>query len=139
MYLHVFCVEPPTPTPTPTQTPTNEHLFIAPPQDPMYPNQAGRAQDKENDIVSEGNAGRSGAGGPGGLHANLVKQTSLLGNRTPSKPQNQQQGPKKNPYGAKTPMQQGKVSNLGPNSPSGKRHSRVLSSGVDQTPRFILS
>ncbi|KAG0378783.1 hypothetical protein BGX24_002822 [Mortierella sp. AD032] len=76
----------------------------------MYPNQAGRVLDKENDIVTEGNAGRTGgptAGGP----VNLVKQTSLIGNRTPSKQMN-------NPSGAKTPMQQGKVLNLGMNSPS---------------------
>ncbi|KAF9130506.1 hypothetical protein BGW39_003005 [Mortierella sp. 14UC] len=85
----------------------------------MYPNQAGRALDKENDIVTEGNAGRTGgaAGGPGGLHANLVKQSSLIGSRTPSKQsqQQQQQGLKLNPSGAKTPS---KASNLGINSPA---------------------
>ncbi|KAF9106624.1 hypothetical protein BGX29_008911 [Mortierella sp. GBA35] len=86
----------------------------------MYPNQAGRpVLDKENDIVTDENAGRTGAVGPGGLHANLVKQTSLMGSRTPSKQQQQQQqGLKMNPPGAKTPMQQGKVSTLGLNSPS---------------------
>ncbi|KAF8947384.1 hypothetical protein BGZ47_009352 [Haplosporangium gracile] len=83
----------------------------------MYPNQSGRALDKENDIVTENNAGRTGATGPGGLHANLVKQNSLIGSRTPSK--QQPQGLKMNPAGSKTPMQQqGKVSNLGLNSPS---------------------
>ncbi|KAG0071290.1 hypothetical protein BGZ89_011098 [Linnemannia elongata] len=82
----------------------------------MYPNQSGRALDKENDIVSENNASRTGATGPGGLHANLVKQNSLMGSRTPSK--QQPQGFKMNPAGSKTPMQQGKVSNLSLNSPS---------------------
>ncbi|KAF9542114.1 hypothetical protein EC957_002333 [Mortierella hygrophila] len=81
----------------------------------MYPNQSGRVLDKENDIVTENNAGRTGTTGPGGLHANLVKQNSLMGNRTPSK--QQPQGLKMNPAGSKTPMQ-GKVSNLGLNSPS---------------------
>lgn len=85
----------------------------------MYPNQSGRTLDKENDIVTENNAGRTGTTGPGGLHANLVKQNSLMGSRTPSK--QQQQGLKMNTAGSKTPMQQqGKVSNLGLNSPSGK-------------------
>ncbi|KAF9902655.1 hypothetical protein EC991_004712 [Linnemannia zychae] len=85
----------------------------------MYPNQAGRVLDKENDIVTEGNAGRTGAaGGPGGLHPNLVKQSSLIGSRTPSKQSQQQQqlqGLKMNPSGAKTPS---KASNLGINSPA---------------------
>ncbi|KAG0293866.1 hypothetical protein BGZ96_002183 [Linnemannia gamsii] len=83
----------------------------------MYPNQSGRTLDKENDIVTENNPGRTGTTGPGGLHANLVKQNSLMGSRTPSK--QQQQGLKMNTAGSKTPMQQqGKVSNLGLNSPS---------------------
>ncbi|KAF9575852.1 hypothetical protein EC968_001235 [Mortierella alpina] len=76
----------------------------------MYPNQTGRATDKENDIATD--AGIRGAAG--GHPATLVKQASLLGSRTPGK--QQQQGLKMNM--AKTPTQQGKNAILGLGSPS---------------------
>ncbi|KAF9994975.1 hypothetical protein BGZ79_000231 [Entomortierella chlamydospora] len=72
----------------------------------MYPNQAGRVIDKENDVVDSARGSTP--------HATLVKQTSLLGSRTPSS--KQQQLPLK-PNLAKTPSQQGKISNLSVNSP----------------------
>ncbi|KAF9963033.1 hypothetical protein BGZ70_007709 [Mortierella alpina] len=79
----------------------------------MYPNQTGRATDKENDIAADVGIVRGAAGGH---PATLVKQASLLGSRTPGK-QQQQQGLKMNL--AKTPTQQGKNAVLGLGSPSG--------------------
>ncbi|KAG0197260.1 hypothetical protein BGX28_009244 [Mortierella sp. GBA30] len=73
----------------------------------MYPNQSSRVLDKENDIVETGVAR--------GHPATLVKQASLLGNRTPVKQQQQHPG-KMNL--TKTPTQQGKNTLLAHNSPT---------------------
>ncbi|KAF9112709.1 hypothetical protein BGX27_002930 [Mortierella sp. AM989] len=76
----------------------------------MYPNQAGRAIDKENDIVADSASRTTGP------HATtLVKQTSLMGSRTPSSKQQQQ--PLK-PNIVKTPSQHGKIPALSANSPT---------------------
>ncbi|KAG9325292.1 hypothetical protein KVV02_000040 [Mortierella alpina] len=79
----------------------------------MYPNQTGRATDKENDIAADAGVVRGAAGSH---PATLVKQASLLGSRTPGKQQQQQQGLKMNM--TKTPTQQGKNTVLGLGSPS---------------------
>ncbi|KAF9185313.1 hypothetical protein BGZ51_002737 [Haplosporangium sp. Z 767] len=81
----------------------------------MYPNQANRNLDKENDIVAEAAAARGGTGVP---NASQVKQaSSLMGSRTPTTNKQQQlMGPKSNL--TKTPLQQGRTLASVLNSPS---------------------
>ncbi|KAG0367386.1 hypothetical protein BC939DRAFT_502351 [Gamsiella multidivaricata] len=90
----------------------------------MYPNQAGRVVDKENDIAAD-SAARAAT-------ATLVKQASFVGSRTPSA---KQQGLKVNL--TKTPSLQGKPSALALNSPTAqgvlrtKTNHQQLSSTLD--------
>ncbi|KAF9343496.1 hypothetical protein BGX26_005633 [Mortierella sp. AD094] len=99
----------------------------------MYPNQAGRVIDKENEIADSVARGSA-------PHTTLVKQASLLGSRTPSS--KQQQLPLK-PNLAKTPSQQGKTPILSVNSPGAqgvlraKTNHQQLPLAVDNNPTTL--